>query len=136
LTASKRTSNVYLRRRMTMADWQRRQRQKRAPKVAPYNSCIACYRGDTTTMLGLKGEAEFMIATLMRAGVPQDEATQVIDGVAHDRYGCDRGKVPTTDMELAVRLCVDCGAKVGLKLGTEDHLLVYEQPASLRGGEN
>jgi hypothetical protein len=28
------------------------------PRVAPYESCVACFRGDTDTAFVLRGEAE------------------------------------------------------------------------------
>lgn len=110
-----------------MARWSERPRQDRNPNVAPFESCVVCYRGDTTTTYAVRGEAEFLVASLTRAGLPEDEATGLVELVAHDHYGCDPGKVPVGDMEILVRLCPDCAATSGFKVGPVGHTPLYDQ---------
>ena len=83
-------------------------------KVAPYNSCIACFRGDTTTVLALKGGAEWIIAAMHKAaGLSLEEASATFHVIAEQEIGCDPGMVPVGRLDFAVRLCRDCAAKTG-----------------------
>jgi hypothetical protein len=44
-------------------------------QIAPWESCIACYRGDVDTVVPIEGEAEFVIvATHKLSGIPRASA--------------------------------------------------------------
>lgn len=88
------------------------------PKVAPYDSCIACYRGDVTTAVAFQGEAEFVVAGIRRAtGIPLEQAEATFMAFAENELGCDPGMVPTGRITQAVRLCVACAMKAGTEVG-------------------
>lgn len=86
--------------------------------VAPYQSCVKCYRGDVTTAVATQGEAEFHVAFLVKAlAIPEDEAIGTINVFAEQELGCDPGKVPGGTFTLIYRLCRDCAAKAKIKVG-------------------
>jgi hypothetical protein len=103
-----------------------------APKIAPFESCIACFKGDTRTAVLLEGEAEWHIAALMHwAGLDQETATATFQVYAEQNLGCDPGMVPSGRVENGFRLCRDCARKTGVEVsevvpGTVGH--VYVQP--------
>jgi hypothetical protein len=86
-------------------------------EVAPYESCIVCFRGDTTTAIGFRGEAEWCIAGLLRLGVPPDQAEATFLPFAKHELGCDPGTVPDGQIDYAVRLCRACANRVGAHVG-------------------
>jgi hypothetical protein len=98
--------------------------------VAPFNSCIACFRGDTTTGYGTRGEAEFHIVALHRmAGLPLEEASGTFAVIAKRELGCDPGKVPGGTFDIFVRLCPDCARRTGTRVGKLDAMpLYFERP--------
>jgi hypothetical protein len=108
--------------------------------TAPYDSCVACYKGDTTTGVVIHGEAEFIIAGIHRlTGIPLDQADRTFGVLAEHDMGCDPGKVPVEDVDAFVRLCADCAQKTGARI-VEHRLLLtegariftYVQPPHLR----
>ena len=44
-----------------------------ANPAVPFQSCVVCFRGDTTTAMMFRGEAELVIAGFMRLGLPEEE---------------------------------------------------------------
>ena len=48
------------------------------PKVAPHDSCIACFKGNTTTAVAFEGSAEAHIALLWNVGIPSDQAQATV----------------------------------------------------------
>lgn len=68
------------------------------PLVAPHDSCIACFKGDTTTGLATVGCDEWHAAALIAMDVPEDQATAFVEQ--------QQGEV------LTVRVCADCAAKI------------------------
>jgi hypothetical protein len=61
------------------------------PSVAPFESCVSCFRGDTRTIVFIEGEAEWHIAGLSRlAGIPLDQADATFMHLAEHVLGCDR----------------------------------------------
>ena len=84
------------------------------PNVAPYESCIVCFKGDTTTAVAFRGPAEWLIAGLWRLGVPKEQAEATILQLAHDEYECDYGQVPPGEMQNVVLVCEDCASKAEL----------------------
>jgi hypothetical protein len=100
------------------------------PKVAPYESCTACFKGDTTTAVQLEGEAEWQIAALMHwAGLAQDEAAATFLVCAEYTLGCEPGLVPSGRFACGFRLCRDCAARTTVEV-TElgEAGPVYAQP--------
>lgn len=92
--------------------------------VAPYHSCIVCFRGDTTTGLALIGSLEFHAAALVAVGVPMEQATATVS-------------LPETDPDLAariaaegvypVRVCSDCASRGHMTVGEVPNLPVYRE---------
>jgi len=83
------------------------------PKVAPTESCIACSKAETRTVVLVEGEAEWHIAALMRfVSLPQAEAS----GTFRAYFGCDPGIVPRVRVACAFRLCRDCADKTGARV--------------------
>jgi len=85
----------------------------RRAKVAPYNSCICCYQGDTSTGVLFSGQAEYVIAGLAKLLDSVEEASATA-GVGFEEQGFDSGKAPTGRVESFVRLCRDCAREKGL----------------------
>lgn len=85
---------------------------KTTPTVAPWQSCIRCYRGDTTTGFIVEGEPEWIIAAMHElAGLPTEDAARVVTadtGIA--------GMVLDGRMTRVVTLCSDCAAMTGARL--------------------
>jgi hypothetical protein len=99
------------------------------PTVAPYNSCVACFKGDTTTTYGTRGEAEFHIAALhAMAGLPMEQANATFTVMAERELGCDPGKVPGGTFDIFVRLCRDCARRTGVRVGKLDEVPLYLEP--------
>ncbi len=79
------------------------------PAVAPFEPCVACCRGDTTSGLVLIGDVEWIAGNLMALGALDTEADGIILALAEQKWGCDTGKVPDrNDLVVVVRLCRDC----------------------------
>lgn len=86
----------------------------KTPQVAPFESCVACFKGDTTTGVAVRGEFEFTSPRFTRvAGIPLDEAAATGKVLAAQEMGCDPGMVPVGEFTVAIRLCRDCAAKTG-----------------------
>ena len=115
------------------------------PEVAPYRSCIACFKGDTDTGFVIQGESEWiMVAMHKLAGIPLADARATFAYWAEDVMGCDPGMVPVGEVTHAVRLCRDCARKTGVTLApnveAKGDLPTYVQPPDQRldnaiGGE-
>ena len=87
------------------------------PKIAPHESCVACFRGDTTTIVCIRGEAEFIIAAMHQlTGLSLEEAQGTFQTMAEQDYGCDPGRIPAGVVTAGVRLCGDCAAKTGARV--------------------
>lgn len=88
------------------------------PRVAPFESCIACYKGDVTTGVAVQGEVEFLAAALHKlAGLPLDEAAATAGMFAEDEMGCDPGMVPVGEVTVVIRLCRECAEQTGTQVG-------------------
>jgi len=72
-----------------------------APKLAPFESCVACFRGDTTTGFAISGEPGFIVDT-MRA------STGVV---------VNRASVPSGQQHITIRLCRKCARLRGTRIG-------------------
>jgi hypothetical protein len=86
-------------------------------RVAPFQSCVVCLRGDVTTMIVLRGQAEWAIAGLMRLGIPRDQAMGTVEKFAETELGCRPGKVPDGTFDYAARVCRECAEKAGCRVG-------------------
>jgi phage tail sheath gpL-like len=96
--------------------------------VAPYESCIACLKGDVSTAVAFRGEAEFIIAGIHKAaGIPVELATATFAAFAEQELGCDPGTVPTGQVTHAVRLCTDCAQRTGTTVAPVPDVPCYEQ---------
>lgn len=112
------------------------------PAVAPYQSCISCYRGDTLTAVILRGEAEFVIVGIARlCGLPLEQAEWTFDLIAREFYGCDPGKVPVGELMLPFRLCRECAERTGAKIAPlaalerGEPVMVYRDRGLWRDGD-
>jgi hypothetical protein len=91
------------------------------PRVAPYQSCIACFRGDTRTGFAAAGEAEFIVVAIHKtAGIPIDQAEGTFKVVAEHEMGCDPGMVPAGEVTALFRLCRDCADKTSTSVADLD----------------
>jgi hypothetical protein len=73
------------------------------PSVAPWESCIRCFKGDTGTGFWVEGEAEWCMAGLMVfADLPERDATAVIEHYAQTELGCAPGMVPAGRIKVGV----------------------------------
>lgn len=87
-------------------------------KVAPYQSCVRCFKGDVVTAVGLYGDAEFVAVFLTaQLGLGEEKAVDTLFALAELLHGCDPGVVPEGRHEWAMRLCSDCAATTGVKVG-------------------
>ena len=85
--------------------------------VAPFQSCIACFTGDTTTAVSIEGDAEFHVAALIVfAGLGPREAQATFLAFTEYDMGLPSGQAPTGRFKLAFRLCRDCAAKTGAEV--------------------
>ena len=102
----------------------------RIPGVAPYEACLACVRGDTTTAALLEGEPEWCVAALSHlAGIPLDQAQATVLAYAENECGCAPGKVPAARITFGFRLCRECASSTGayiFELGSP--ATAYSQP--------
>lgn len=98
-----------------------------APVVPPFESCIHCYRGDTSTGFALRGEAEWIVAGLREtAGLTHDQAEEAFFHWAEHGLGCEPGAVPDGEVMQLVRLCTDCAGELGTNVGEfADGLPIY-----------
>ncbi len=84
-------------------------------KVAPFHACLACYRGDTGTVVNVDGEAEFIIAIISRiTDMSIEEAEAVFVSMARQDLGAPRGLVPGGRVTVGIRLCRECATKNGV----------------------
>ena len=83
----------------------------RKPEQDYQGTCVACFT-PTGHGIFLEGEGEFIIAALIKTGVPRDEAAEIVMDIAAEHpHHCDPGYLPVYDMLVPVRLCADCAAK-------------------------
>lgn len=76
--------------------------------VAPYESCVGCFKGDTTTTVVVEGEAEYHIAVMHGlTGMTIEQAAATL-AVAK---GSPRGMVPTGRFTGGFRLCRACAGE-------------------------
>lgn len=86
--------------------------------VAPFESCIVCFKGDTATAMAVEGEAEWILAALVALGIDEATAEAVFRGHL-EREGWTGGpdEVPGGRVQLAFRLCSVCAEKVNFRVG-------------------
>jgi hypothetical protein len=100
---------------------------------APFESCIGCSKGDTTTIVQLRGQAEWLIAGLVHlAGISKAEAEAIVLIWAEER-GYAPGTIPPGWRDYAFRLCRDCAHGTGAVVGKAGEAgPVYTQAALRR----
>lgn len=97
------------------------------PKVAPFESCVSCLKGDTTTAFAVKGSAEAAIAALhLKGGLSVEDAEATVLAYAEHELGCDPGKVPGGDEHVFVfRLCRECAEQTRVSVGELPEVPVF-----------
>lgn len=98
-----------------MRTWRRRNRllgsrsvSKSNAVVAPFESCVSCFRGDVTTAAVVEGDADYYIATLSKlASIPLDEAEATVQNMFEEQGS------PSGRFTCAMRLCRDCAEQTG-----------------------
>lgn len=85
--------------------------------VAPFEGCIACYAGDTRTLIQFRGEPNWLIAGLMKLGLEQELARGIVLAYAAEELGCEPGTAPP-EMQATYRVCRKCAAKAKLPVDT------------------
>jgi hypothetical protein len=84
------------------------------PLIAPYDSCIGCFRGDVDTAVAFRGEAEFIMAGLhVMCGIPEDQSEALVHMYAREDLGCEPGMVPGGEFTMIVQLCQECADRTG-----------------------
>jgi hypothetical protein len=85
--------------------------------AAPYEPCIGCDKGGTTTAFAIRGEPEFAAAVLQTAAdISPEEAAGAIEVWAELECGYEPGKLPDWLDGFVFRLCRDCAGKTGAKV--------------------
>lgn len=74
------------------------------------DSCVVCFT-PTDTGLGFAGEAEWIIAGMVRLGIDQDQALATL--AAGDPKWRPVGMVPSGETTAILRVCGDCAGKPG-----------------------
>jgi hypothetical protein len=98
-------------------------------KVAPFHSCIACLKGDTSTLVQVEGDWRYQIAALETlAGLEHNEAAATFQAYCEHDSGLSTW--PEGRMTFGFRLCRDCAEKYEVDIcDTGDEMLtVYVQP--------
>jgi hypothetical protein len=81
------------------------------PAVAPYHSCIVCFKGDTTIGLAFRGEAEWILAGVQTIGIPEEQAYPTLRAGLEERgWTGAPGEVPGGEIVEGFRLCRECAA--------------------------
>ena len=71
-----------------------------------------------------EGEGEFLIAAMMRLGLPEFDAHAMIE----QEYNCSPGNVPSGIVKLGLRVCRPCADQAGFKVGPFPHVPLFRQP--------
>jgi hypothetical protein len=95
----------------------RRMSHEELPEVAPFDSCLCCLRGDTTTGLLLEGSPEWVVVSFHKlTDMSLDEAKETFYAMAEEA-GYDPGMVRLGSNRWGVRLCLQCAQKAGARVG-------------------
>ena len=82
------------------------------PTVAPFESCIVCFKGDVDTAVGFQGPAEWILAGLEALGVPKDQCYGTLRAfLEEDGWEGAPGEVPDGELLHYVRVCRECVKK-------------------------
>jgi hypothetical protein len=76
------------------------------------DSCVVCLRG-TDSGVAFTGTAEWIVAGLVKLGVPEEEAVATLSRAT----GCDPGMVPGGEFAFPIRVCEECADRTGLVVG-------------------
>jgi hypothetical protein len=104
------------------------------PLVAPFESCIACFKGDVPTVIAFEGEAEWILAGLCVLGLPEDQAYATLRHWLETEQGWTggAGTVPTGTLRFSCVCCAECAAPT-FPVGLPEHAPVIGQPDSQGG---
>jgi hypothetical protein len=84
---------------------------ERLPSVAPFDSCIACFKGDVKPAITFEGSFELVVAGLLVLGLPNDQAEAVVfHGLKRQGINADENGVPDGDLRMTFVCCSDCAA--------------------------
>ena len=101
------------------------------PDGSYVGSCCVCMRG-TDTGFAINGVAEAVIGLLLAAGIPNDQATEMILQQATESFGSPPGTVPQDKRVWGLRMCEQCAlpfARNGIRVGlVANGLTVYNAP--------
>jgi hypothetical protein len=88
--------------------------------IAPFESCMSCYKGDTVTAVAFYGSREYVVAALMvGVGVEEPVAIQLVS----DHYN---------GLPFVVRLCCECAERTGLTVGPDNAIPMFEEEMQRR----
>lgn len=100
-------------------------------KVAPYDACVACLRGDTTTGFGLRGEPIWFMAVLhSKIGLSPERAQDLVEAAVESMGFAPSALQEQLQIEIDVRVCSECASTHDLEVGEldGDELPGFEQP--------
>ncbi len=80
------------------------------PVVAPHDSCIACFRGDTPTGLFFCGSHATHVAIHLVLGIPEDQA-HASTTYAYEKAGLTK---PEDQLTCRYTICKACASKTQL----------------------
>ena len=89
--------------------------QQELPKVAPFDACISCFRGDTKTRLAFRGSFTGHVAFLEYIGLPEDHAMSSANR-AYDREEVADGEVPITCVYVVCEECANPAGRAGVPI--------------------
>jgi hypothetical protein len=96
-------------------------------EVAPFESCIVCYRGDVMTGIAFRGEAEWVLAGLKVLGVPEEDVYPTLRVFLEEEgWTGAPDEVPSGQITVPVRVCADCAAKTPFSVGRLPNLPAIE----------
>jgi hypothetical protein len=105
---------------------------------APYQSCLACFKGDVSTIFSIEGEFEFSAVFLEKQlGIEPKEAVATLREILGDMgHKLAPGAVPAGILLIHFRLCQECADKAGIRVAGEGHTVLYRQPKEMMLPQN
>ncbi len=114
----RRSAGTCPRRATPSVSYDRPVSEPRPPPVAPFDACVSCSKGDTTTAFGLVGTAELISAGLMRcAGIPSERAAEMAIAAFRQLGSVSDTGWPRGMRRVAFRLCRECAKRYRAEVG-------------------